>query len=47
MAVDRLVLKKGELDKACKDKKHKYHDDFAVELRFVPLPALAAGSTAI
>jgi len=32
-----LVLKKHEIDKACKDK--KYGDDFAVELRFETVPA--------
>ena len=35
---DRLVIKKQDLDKACKDKSHKYDDGFAVEMRFKRLP---------
>ncbi|KAJ8598507.1 hypothetical protein CTAYLR_001376 [Chrysophaeum taylorii] len=36
---NRLHLKKHELDKACKDKKHaKFDENFAIELRFVDVP---------
>ena len=39
---DRLVIKKQDLDKACKDKSHKYDDEFAIEMRFRPLPHASA-----